>query len=55
MVINCQSSSVRDRSDSHGSILAVLVKRGVSLKDKLEFGTEGAVLVQMFLRADLPC
>lgn len=54
-VINYQSISVRDRRDSYGIILVVLVKRGVSLKDRLELGTEVTVLVQMFLGADLPC
>lgn len=54
-VINCRSSSVRDRRDSHGGVLAVLVKRAVSPKDRLELGTEGAVLVQIFLEVDLPC
>lgn len=46
---------MRDRRNSHGGILAVLVKRGVSPKDRLELSTEGAVLVQIFLEVDLPC
>lgn len=54
-VINCQSSSVRERKCSHDSTVEVLMKRKVFLKDRLELSTEGTVVVQVFLGMELPC
>lgn len=47
---------MREGRCSHDvSIVEVLMKRKVSLKDRLALSTEGTVVVQVFLGMELPC